>query len=135
MSERIPLFTIWQEQKDRLTAWCEKHRTEAHPNGVREMTGAWLKYTILPSGMGDTIEVECIWCPGVKVNLTLDDDGEFMYDLEGRKTWCSSYANPDWKFGQSHCGNPQLHIERCTATGKHLTQVDRDGDCKFCDHH
>lgn len=134
--KRIPLFDLSEQQDERRKAWLKKHAEEKHPNGVRDMSGAAFRYSILPTGCGCNIEIECIWCPGTKVILTEDEDGgDFIYNLDGTKTWCSSYANPDWKFGQSHCGNPALHMERCTATGKHMTQVDRDGDCKFCDHH
>lgn len=135
MSNLIPLFYISEQQKERRDKWCKQHGAEAHPNGVRDIGGAAFKYTILPTGTGDNIEVECIWCPGKKIILSEDDGGDFMYDEDGRKTWCSSYANPNHSFEQKLCNDPQLHIQRCVEKGKHMKYVDDDGDCKFCCHH
>jgi hypothetical protein len=95
-----------EQQKERRDKWCKKHAEDFHSKGVRDISGAAFKYTIIPTGLGSNIEVECIWCPGKKVILTEDDGGDFLYDEDGKKAFCSSYANPDWKFGQAHCGNP-----------------------------
>lgn len=129
----IPLFHISQQQDERRKEWCKKHADEAHPKGVRDMSGAAWKYTILPTGCGCNIEIECIWCPGTKVILTEDDDGEFLYNLDGTKSWCSKIS-----FNTRGCTTPEeraAHIQECVTKGNHMKHVDRDGDCKFCDHH
>lgn len=77
-------FELNKEQDARFKSWREKHR-EVHANGVRDCSGAWLRFTFMPTGVGDNVEVECIWCPGVKLNLSLDDFGEFIYNEDGSK--------------------------------------------------
>lgn len=127
----FPLFHITQQQKDRRDSWCKKHGETAHARGVRDMSGAAFLYTILPTGMGDNITIECIWCPGTKIILTEGDGGEFLYDEEGRKTWCGKTSF----MGPRLCEDRNVHMHECMDQGKHLTHIDKDGDCQFCYHH
>lgn len=78
-------FELDAEQEKRLQSWRKNHFETAHPKGVRDMTGAALRFTFIPSGIGDNVTVECIWCPNVKVTLTIGDDGEFLYNEDGTK--------------------------------------------------
>ena len=57
---------------------CEK---KAH----REYSNATLKFTVIPTGVGDNITVHCLYCDKGKVVLTLDDDGEFLCNYD--KDW------------------------------------------------
>lgn len=80
-------FKLDGEQQNRLDRWANKHRL-VHASGVRDCSGAWLRYIFLPTGMGDNVTVECIWCENVKLVLTKDDDGDFLYNEDGtRNGW------------------------------------------------
>lgn len=76
-------FKLDKDQEARLKSWTEKHRL-VHANGVRDCSGAWLRYIFLPTGMGCNVTVECIWCQDVKLILTQDfDSGDFLYNEDG----------------------------------------------------
>ena len=71
-------FELNDAQDDRLARWAKKHRAENHLNGAPEVTGAWLKFSFIPNGLGDNAKAWCIWC-GESVNLAIDGDtGEFI---------------------------------------------------------
>lgn len=79
-------FELDDDQEARAKRWTKKHGETAHPNGVRDMTGAAFKFSFIPTGMGCNAKVECIWCPGKNADLTKDSEyGEFCItnDSEG----------------------------------------------------
>ncbi len=74
-------FELTDAQHKRVLAWSEKHWQTKHKTPPKEMTGAYLEFSFIPNGLGDAPRVRCIWCkdePTLK--LSIDDDGEFMYD-------------------------------------------------------
>jgi hypothetical protein len=72
-------FELRPVQEERYLAWKKKHLAERHPNGVRDSMGTWCKFTFIPTGIGPSIEVSCLYCED-GVDLSLDDDGSFCVD-------------------------------------------------------
>jgi len=78
-------FKLNAEQEARFEKWAAEH-AKVHAKGVRDCSGAWLRFIFLPTGMGCNETVECIWCPDAKVVLTQDfDSGDFLYNEDGSK--------------------------------------------------
>lgn len=76
-------FELTPKQEDRVQTWWAGHVKEQHPNGVKEMTGAFLRFSFIPTGLGPNVEVECIHCEK-SINVSQDfDTDEFFYDDEG----------------------------------------------------
>jgi hypothetical protein len=80
-------FELDDMQQARADAWFKHHWEVIHANfHPREMSGAAVKFTIIPTGCGDNIDMECIWCkegmPAQKVVLTVGDDGEFIFEYD-----------------------------------------------------
>lgn len=79
-------FELGDIQLTRLNAWAESHLKEHKFLIEREVTGVSLKYTFIPSGLGDDVEVECLWCVK-RINLTIGDQGEFLFNEDGTENW------------------------------------------------
>lgn len=81
-------FTINDKQTERADAWFKHHFEIVHGKmECRDIGGAAVKFTFLPTSMGDNVTVECIWCPedhiGRSVILTDDfDTGDFIFDYD-----------------------------------------------------
>ena len=81
-------FTLSPRQEERVKSWSTKHAKEVHSGGdgiVKDMTGVFLQFTFMPTGMGENCKVECVHCKQ-GVNLTEDfDSGDFLYNEDGTK--------------------------------------------------
>src|SRR5512135_2311635 len=81
-------FELDAEQQARVDAWFKHHWDVVHKDfRPREMTGAAVKFTFMPTGMGTNAKVECIWCTaghqGHECDLTTDfDEGGFIYEYD-----------------------------------------------------
>lgn len=78
-------FKIDEMQTTRLDAWFKHHFEVIHAKfRPRDIGGAAVKFIFIPTGSGDNITVECLWCkegdPAHSVVLTVGDDGEFIFE-------------------------------------------------------
>jgi hypothetical protein len=80
-------FELSADQQARVDAWFKHHWEVVHAGfRPREMTGVAVKFTFIPTGMGPSSQVECVWCKeghqGHAVDLTEDDEGGFIYEYD-----------------------------------------------------
>lgn len=89
MSNRT--FTLSDAQTKRVSDWMRKHFDTVHTKGsCKDVSGAAIEFRFIPTGLGDNVNVHCIWCKeGAKhssINITEDfDDGTFLYDDDGKQ--------------------------------------------------
>jgi hypothetical protein len=93
-------FELDAEQEARADAWFKHHWEVVHAGfRGRDSSGAACRYIFMPTGMGPSVSLECIWCneghPGHSIDLTLDDGGGFCVDYD--ENWKEIPFVPDWQ--------------------------------------
>ncbi len=76
-------FELTDQQHERVIAWSKEHAAN-HSKGPKDVSGAYLRFTFIPTGLGINASVNCLYC-GKEINITEDfDTGEFMFDNDGK---------------------------------------------------
>lgn len=80
------IFKLSQKQQERAIKWSGQHYKDVHAiNSIKEISGAFLQFSFIPSGYGTSCTAQCIHCVNQKIDLTEDEDGEFIYSEEEMK--------------------------------------------------
>jgi len=81
-------FELNEMQQARVDAWF-KHHFETVSHVGRDYSGAAVKFSFIPTGLGPSCKVECLWCvpetSSHSIDFSEDDDGEFATDYD--ETW------------------------------------------------
>ena len=55
-------FQLSKEEEKIFIAWKEDHLDKHRGQRIADCFGAWVKWSFVPSGLGDSPSVECLSC-------------------------------------------------------------------------